>query len=90
MLPPPAVFTTMALRELVTWTQDVHAYVPKCITCYKAILVITGRVHCFHNYTCKYMYVYMYVCTKDFMLMCACFSDLFKTFCFANISQPFG
>ena len=25
----------------------------KCMSCHKAIVVITGRVHCFHN--CKYI-----------------------------------
>ena len=23
---------------------------PKCMSCHKAIVVITGRVHCFHDY----------------------------------------
>ena len=25
-------------------------HVPKCMSCHKAIVVITGRVHCFHDY----------------------------------------
>ena len=25
-------------------------HVPKCMSCHKAIAVITGKVHCFHNY----------------------------------------
>ena len=25
-------------------------HVPKCISCHKAIVVITGRAHCFHDY----------------------------------------
>ena len=25
-------------------------YVPKCMSCHKTILVITGREHCFHDY----------------------------------------
>ena len=24
----------------------------KCLSCQKAILVMTGRVHCFHDYIC--------------------------------------
>ena len=24
-------------------------HVPKCISCHKAIVVITGRTHCFHD-----------------------------------------
>ena len=29
--------------------QTVH-HVPKCMSCHKAIVVITGRAHCFHDY----------------------------------------
>ena len=25
-------------------------HVPKCMSCHKAIVVITGRTHCFHDY----------------------------------------
>ena len=34
-----------------TWAHDetVHR-VPKCMSCHKAIVVITGRAHCFHDY----------------------------------------
>ena len=28
---------------------SVH-HVPKCMSCHKAIVVITGRAHCFHDY----------------------------------------
>ena len=31
-----------------TWVHDVY-HVPKCMSCYKAIVVITGRAHCFHD-----------------------------------------
>ena len=27
-----------------------HALGPKCMSCHKAIVVITGRAHCFHDY----------------------------------------
>ena len=27
-----------------------YGYVPKCMSCHKAIVVITGRAHCFHDY----------------------------------------
>ena len=33
---------------------DVH-HVPKCMSCHKAVLVIIGRVHCFHD--CIYIYI---------------------------------
>ena len=26
-----------------------YAHVPKCMSCHRAILVITGRAHCFHD-----------------------------------------
>ena len=38
-------------HSLVHWYQKcvtVH-HVPKCISCHKAIVVITGRAHCFHD-----------------------------------------
>ena len=28
----------------------VATHVPKCMSCHKAIVVITGRAHCFHDY----------------------------------------
>ena len=31
-----------------TWAHDVH-HAPKCMSCHKAIVVITGRPHCFHE-----------------------------------------
>ena len=27
-----------------------HTLVPKCMSCHKAIVVITGRTHCFHDF----------------------------------------
>ena len=37
-----------------TWAHDVTVHhVPKCMSCHKAIVVITGRAHCFHD--CKYI-----------------------------------
>ena len=32
-----------------TWAHDVH-HVPKCMSCHKSIVVITGEAHCFHDY----------------------------------------
>ena len=37
---------TYALMDLGT---SVH-HVPKCMNCHKAIVVISGKVHCFHDY----------------------------------------
>ena len=31
-------------------TQRTVHHVPKCMSCHKAIVVITGRAHCFHDY----------------------------------------
>ena len=41
-------------HSLVHWYQQcVTAHrVPKCMSCHKAIAVITGRTHCFHDYMC--------------------------------------
>ena len=38
---------------------DIH--VPKCMSCHKAIVVITGRAHCFHDCIYKYMIYISYV-----------------------------
>ena len=38
-------------HSLVHWYQQcvtIH-HVPKCMSCHNAIVVITGRVHCFHD-----------------------------------------
>ena len=32
-------------------------HVPKCMSCHKAIVVISGRAHCFHDY----IYIYIYI-----------------------------
>ena len=45
-------------HSLVHWFQQcvtVH-HVPKCMIFHKAIVVITGRGHCFHD--CIYIYIY--------------------------------
>ena len=39
---------THALGHMM-YSLTVH-HVPKCMSCHKAIVVITGRAHCFHDY----------------------------------------
>ena len=49
-------------QSLVHWYQQcvtVH-HVPKCISCHKAIVVITGRAHCI-VFMVSYIYVSIYV-----------------------------
>ena len=36
---------------------SVCAQMPKCMSCHKAILVITGRAHCMY----VYIYIYIYI-----------------------------
>ena len=38
-------------HALVHWYQQcvTEHHVPKCMSCHKAIVVITGRAHCFHD-----------------------------------------
>ena len=52
---PPQLSTQWLCGNSCTRTYDtctlctaVH-HVPKCISCHKAIVVITGRAHCFHE-----------------------------------------
>ena len=42
----------------VHWCQQCVAVirVPKCMSCRKAIVVMTGRAHCFHDYIYTYIY----------------------------------
>ena len=42
----------------------VATHVPKCMSCHKAIVVITGRAHCFHDYIYIYIYIYMVFTTE--------------------------
>ena len=50
-----------------TCVNDVH-HVPQCMSCHKAIVVITGRTHCFYDST--YIYIcdiyYIYISYKGF------------------------
>ena len=55
---------------LIHWYQlcgTVH-HVPKCMSCCRAILVITGRAHCFHD--CIYTYnMYIYISITPILLL---------------------
>ena len=55
-----------------TYVHDVH-HVPKCMSCQKAIVVTTGRAHCFHD--CMYI-------TPILLLL-----DL-STLCIVNVIWP--
>ena len=51
-------------RSKVKWWAIIYTavhHVPKCMSCHKTIVVITSRVHCFHD--CMYIYVYMNICS---------------------------
>ena len=47
-----------------TWATVNH--VPKCISCHKAIVVITGRTHCFHD--C--IYITLILLLRDLSTLC--------------------
>ena len=47
---------TRALGNMMYGSFWVLHHVPKCMSCHKAIVVITGRAHCFHDY------VYIHIC----------------------------
>ena len=44
------------------------------MSCHKAIVVITGRAHCFHDYIYIYIYIhmYMYVYVYVYIYICVC------------------
>ena len=50
---------------MYTWT--VH-HVLKCMSCYKAMVVITGRVHCFHDYI--YIIYIIYCMVYNIVVIC--------------------
>ena len=56
----PPGYHTMALWQLMHLGTTVH-HVPKCMSCHKAIVVITGRAHCFHDYIYIYIYIFIYI-----------------------------
>ena len=43
-------------------------HVPKCMSCHKVIVVITGRAHCFHDWIYMYIYIYVYI----YIYICIC------------------
>ena len=45
------------VRNMMYGSFWVLHHVPKCMSCHKAIVMITGRAHCFHDY------VYIHICT---------------------------
>ena len=57
-------------------------HVPKCLSCHKAIVVITERAYCFHDYIyiyyicIFYIYIYIYifvcVCVRVCVRVCVC------------------
>ena len=55
-------------HSLVHWYQQcgtVH-HVPKCMSCHKANMVITGRAHCFHDY----IYITLILLLSDLSTLC--------------------
>ena len=55
-------------HSLVHWYQQcgtVH-HVPKCMSCHNAIVVITGRAHCFHDY----IYITLILLLWDLSTLC--------------------
>ena len=53
-----------------------HALGHKCMSCHKAIVVITGRAHCFHDFIyvhIMYIYIYIYIYIyKIYICICMC------------------
>ena len=67
-------------HSLVHWYQQcvtVH-HVPKCMSCHKAIVVITRRAHCFHD-NIYIQWLYIYSGYSNYL-------DLVKNFVMWNIS----
>ena len=61
-------------RSKRTWSKtynphevNVH-HVPKCMSCHKAIAVITGRAHCFNNWIYIYRYIDIFQNSKKHFL----------------------
>ena len=62
------LLASLVEHSLVHWYQQfvtVH-HVPKYMSCHKAIVVISGRAHCFHDY----IYVTLILLLWDLSTMC--------------------
>ena len=55
---------TMCTHALGQYGYITVHHVPKCMSCHKAIVVITGRADCFHDY------IYIYI------LRSSCFCEI--------------
>ena len=54
------------VRQITHCYITVHP-VPKCMSCHKAIVVITGRAHCFHD---SMLYIMLLLVPSDFSIVC--------------------
>ena len=80
----------LADPSLVNWYQQcltVHQ-VPKCMSCHKAIVVITGRAHCFHDCisTCIHVHIFIIIILKFITMflpvnMCKFCKQYFNFYC---------
>ena len=69
-----------------TWGHDAHHvhHVSKCMSCHKYIVVITGRVHCFHDCT----YILCPSCFCEIWALCVSWiisDNLYKYMHYINI-----
>ena len=66
-------------------------HVPKCMSCHKAIVVITGRAHCFHDYIYIYIYIYIYtyICIYIYIYiyMCVCMQVYIKHIPYSSLDK---
>ena len=56
---------THALGHLIYCSSTVH-YVPKCMSCHKAIVMKNGRAHCFHDN----LYIMLIFLLQDLRTLC--------------------
>ena len=73
------------LSTLLHWYQQcgtVH-HVPRCMSCHKAIVVLTGRAHCFHDNIC---YVHLASVRFEHSMSWIFYDHIYYTPCLAFLS----
>ena len=75
------LFALLVEHSLVHWYQQCVI----CISCHKAIVVITGRAHCFHD--CIYIYT-LYIYIHPYILYTYIHIYIYSEYSEPNLVQP--
>ena len=68
-----------------TWAHDVH-HVPKCMSSHKAIVVITGRAHCFRG-NIQHVYIILILLIWGLSTLCVVDIYIFRSIYIRNLGM---